>query len=137
MKRPRLARSVVHTTLWVDAAFELIAGATMLTLNASIADWLDVNRNLVVVAALIFIAAAIGIAAVALQPVPSRSVVSRLAALNLIGGAAVWFAVGLNWSQISPEGHWLVSAVADSFIAVAALEFLALRRSAPAAGSTG
>ena len=137
MKRPRFPRSPVHTALWVDAVFELIAGATLLALRGSVADWLNVDHNLVVVAGAVFLAAAIAIAGIAFKAEPSRSVVSTLAALNAVSGLAIWCVVALKWSEITPEGHWLVASAADSLIAVALLEFLALRRSAAATDSSG
>lgn len=136
MKRPHFARSAVHSALWVDAAFELVAGAAMLTLSRQVAGWLNVDRTLAVVAGLAFLAAAVAISVMALRQSPGRAVVSGLAALNLIGGVAVWSVVAFKWSQLSPEGRWLVSAVADSLVAVALLEFLALWRTAPTADSS-
>ena len=51
-------------------------------------------------------------------------------------GVAIWCVLPFVWSGISPEGRWMASAIADSFIAVAALEFLAIRRSGTAGGPT-
>ncbi len=128
MRRFRPASSPVHTALWVDAAFDLVAGLTLLLLHSRAASWLNVDGALVVVAAIVFLATAVGVVPIVLQREPARPVVTALAALNLIGGVAIWLVVALRWGDLTTEGHWLVAAIADSFIAVAALEFLALRR---------
>ena len=137
MRRLRPASSPLHTSLWVDAAFELIAGATLLLIHGRAARWLNVDGGMVVVAALVFVAAALVLSFLALQREPARSMVRSLAALNLIGGVAIWLVVALRWGDLSAEGHWLTAAIADSFMVVAALEFLALRRSEEAPHSTG
>ncbi|MBA4179077.1 MAG: hypothetical protein C0506_00670 [Anaerolinea sp.] len=127
---------MLHTALWVDAAFELVAGAVLLLLAGSVANWLDADRAIVSIAGVIFLGASAAIAGFALQPAPARRTVSTLAALNLIGGVAIWCVLPFVWSGISGEGRWMAAAIADSFIAVAALEFLALQRGAPATGVT-
>ncbi|MEP7215172.1 MAG: hypothetical protein ABI782_02910 [Anaerolineaceae bacterium] len=128
MRRLQPPRSPVHTAFWVDAAFEFVAGGAQLLLSDSIGRWLNVDRALIVTSGVVFIGAALAIALFALQAHPRRGVVSALAAANLAGGAAIWFMVALRWSEFAPQGRWLAAAVADSFVAVALLEFLALRR---------
>ena len=136
MTRLRINRSPVHTALWIDAAFELVAGVTLSTLNAQFARWLEVERSFVIAGGAVFLVAAVAIGAVALGRRPARPLISGLAALNLVGGLAIWCALGLAWGEISAEGRWVAAALADSFIAVAVLEFLALRRAQPFAEST-
>ncbi|MEO6398151.1 MAG: hypothetical protein ABIP13_06750, partial [Tepidiformaceae bacterium] len=125
MKRPRFPRSPLHTALWVDATFELVGGTMLLALRGSVADWLNVDRNFVSLAGAVFLVAAIAIAAIGFKAEPSRSVVSALAAFNALCGVVIWCVVASKWSEITPEGRWLVAAAADSLIAVALLEFLA------------
>ena len=126
--KPRLPRSPLHTALWVDAAFEVVAGALLLALRGPVADWLDAGQTMVGAAGLVFLAAGIAIGGIAVLAAPARSLVSILAALNLIGGIGIWCVLPFSWSEITPEGRWMASAIADSLIAVAALEFFALRR---------
>lgn len=136
MKRVHITRSPVHTALRIDAAFELVAGVALLTLNAQFGRWLEVERSFVIAVGAVFLLAAVAIGAVALRRRPSRPLISGLAVVNLIGGLAVWCAVALTWTSIAAEGRWVAAALADSLIAVAILEFLALRRCQPAAEST-
>ena len=136
MTRLRINRSPVHTALWIDAAFELVAGAAILGFSAPLARWLDVERSLLFIVTGIFLAAAVAVGLIALKPLPSRPLVSGLGALNLIGGLAIWCVLALTWTSIAAEGRWVGAALADSFIAVGILEFLALRRWQTVAEST-
>lgn len=128
MIRLRPTRSALHTALWVDVAFELMAGVALLVLASTLDTWLNVPASVVRIAGVVFVAAAVAIAIIALQPELPLNLVSGLAKLNLLGGVGIWLVLGVFWGDLTSEGRWLSSAIADSFIAIGVLEWLAVRR---------
>jgi len=60
-----------------------------------------------------------------------QSVLRPLAFGNLAAGAAIWVGAVITWSRFEPEGRWLIGAIADGFLALGLLEYLAIRREAP------
>lgn len=116
--------------LLADAGFEVLVAILLSGLVGRAHFWLNVERPITLVGALVFALVGIALAAVALSGRASEQFVRILAFANAAGGAAIWLAAALEWSQFEPGGHWLVAFVANGCLVLAALEYLALRRSA-------
>ncbi len=115
--------------LLADAGFEVLVAILLSGLVGRAHFWLNVERPITLVGALVFALVGIALAAVALSGRASEQFVRILAFANAAGGAAIWLAAALKWSQFEPGGHWLVAFVANGCLVLAALEYLALRRS--------
>ena len=116
--------------LLADAAFEAIVAVLLSGLVGRAHWWLNVERPVTLVGAIVFAVVAVLIAGAAFHPGTNERFVRALAFANLTGGLAIWVAAMLKWSQFEPEGHWLVAFVADGCLVFAALEFLTTRRAA-------
>ncbi|HEX6030837.1 MAG TPA: hypothetical protein VFY90_05345 [Tepidiformaceae bacterium] len=120
--------SPVRSALLLDAAFELVGAAMMVVAGGTFADLLNVNRIVLWIAAGVFLAAGIGIAAAVNADFESRELVWSLAVANIAGGVVLWVLLGVAWGHFEAGGRWLLGAVADMFILVGVLEIVALRR---------
>jgi len=121
------SRSPLSTVLWVDVTLELVVAALCFALAPTAADWFGLETGTLYVAGVVFLVAGIALIPLARKPAPST--VAPLAWANIIGGAVAWLVLMLAWSSFEPEGRWVLAAIADSFIAIGALEHFALRRS--------
>lgn len=121
------SRSPLSTVLWADVGLELLVAALCFALAGPASRWFDLEQGTLYVAGAVFLVAGIALIPLARKPAPST--VTPLAWANIIGGAAAWLVLVIAWSSFEPEGRWVLAAIADSFIAIGALELLALRRS--------
>ncbi len=127
-------QSIIRKVLFADAALEFIIGVALLGFVGSPDRWMDVDRGVTLVAAGVFLVAAIAVLVMALMPRTSRAAVQYLAFGNLTGGIAIWLFTILNWDRFLPEGHWFIGATADAFVLIGLLEFVALWRTQPLRG---
>lgn len=121
------SRSPLSTVVWADVTLELVVAALCFALARPAAGWFGLERGTLYVVGVVFLVAGIALIPLARKPTPGTVV--PLAWTNIIGGAAAWLVLVLAWSSFEPEGRWVLAAIADSFIAIGALEHLALRRS--------
>lgn len=119
---------IVRKVLWADAVLELILGFILLGLAGDPAGWLGTGTTVTFVAALVFVAAAVGVGVLAWLPSTSPETVRYLAFANIAGGVAVWGMTLLRWNDLTVEGRTLTGAAADAFILVGVLELVALAR---------
>jgi hypothetical protein len=122
---------VARRLLFADAAFE---GFVALALSGALGRahwWLNVERPVTIIAACVFLAAAAILLGAGLSRATPQSVLRPLAFGNLAAGAAIWVGAVITWSRFEPEGRWLIGAIADGFLALGLLEYLAIRREAP------
>lgn len=129
--RTRALSPVARRLLFADAAFEVFVALALSGALGRAHWWLNVERPVTMVAAFVFLAAALVLLGAGLNRATPQSVLRPLAFANLAAGAAIWVGAIITWSRFEPEGHWLVGAVADGFLALGLLEYLALRREAP------
>jgi hypothetical protein len=118
-----------RTAHWLDAALELVIAAALLAAFSPIAGWFDIAAGWVMGIGLVFAAAALAIGLLARSPNTSDSTVRALIMGNVAGGTAGWAILLFAWTSIDIEGRWLLGAASDSFILIAVLEMVALRRS--------
>jgi len=77
------------------------------------------------------IAAAFGVAAVAIVPIarqPRAQLVKVLAWGNTLGGAVLWGALAFYWTKWTPESRGMLAVVADGFVILGVIELFAVRR---------
>lgn len=120
------SRSPLSSVLWADVVLELVVAALCFGLASTAARWFGLETGTLYVAGVVFLVA--GVALIPLARKPAASTVTPLAWANIIGGGAAWLVLVIAWSSFEPEGRWVLAAIADSFIAIGALELLALRR---------
>ncbi len=116
----------VRRMLWLDAAVEAVAAVVLLALAGTVAAWFGLDATVIAVLGGVFVAAAVGVAVLALAPAPG--LVRILALLNIGVASAAWVVVIAAWGALSVEGRWLMGGAADAFILVGLLELRALRR---------
>jgi hypothetical protein len=125
----------LRAALYVDTAFELIAGATLIVFATTLGDWLRIGTASSVVAGVVFVGAGIAIVALARSRPLSAPSVQALAWANTAGGAAGWVVLAATWGALDPTGRATLGIASDVFIALGCWELLALRR-AEATSST-
>lgn len=121
------SRSPLSMVLWADVSLELVVAGLCFALAGAASHWFDLEQGTLYVAGAVFLVA--GVALIPLARKPAASTVTPLAWANIIGGGAAWLVLVIAWSSFEPEGRWVLAAIADSFIAIGALELVALRRS--------
>jgi hypothetical protein len=119
----------VRLALWVDAGLELVIAVGLVVAAGPIAGWFGVATWWAVAVGIVFAVAAMAIGLLARAPGTQASTVRTLALANVAGGMVGWAALVIAWPNIEVEGRWLLGAASDSFILIALLELVALRRS--------
>jgi hypothetical protein len=120
---------VLPALLCVDAAVELAVGVLLLAAPGWFAGAYAIPVDAAAALGAVFLLAAAAVAAIAARP--ERMTVRLLAAANATGGLLGWAAWLAAWPTIEPSGRWLAAALCDTFIALGALEWLALRSRVP------
>jgi hypothetical protein len=113
--------------LLLDALFEFLVGAMLIVFRSDFADGFELASGSVLVAGVVFLAAGVLLLGVLLRP--SDEVVRMVAVLNLAAGLGLWLVLAARWGDFDAEVRWFTTAVANMFVALAALEWLGLRRS--------
>ena len=119
---------LIRKILWADAAVETVVALVLTGVLGRVHWWLNVERPVTLIAAAIFLTAAIAVGFAARYPKTSPEFVRYLAFANIAGGAALWLGAMLNWDRFEPEGAWLIAATADAFVVLGLLELFGLRR---------
>ena len=122
--------SLTRKVLWADAAVELVVALVLTGAVGRVHWWLNVERPVTLIAAVVFFAAAFAVAWMAWSQKTAPALVRYLAFANIAGGAALWLGAMLNWDRFESEGAWLIAAIADAFVVVGLLELFALRQQA-------
>jgi hypothetical protein len=115
--------------LRLDAAFEFIAGLTLIIFAVPIGRWLAIGTTASLALGTAFLAAGLAVAAIARWREQDRGTVTFLALANTAGGAALWVVLIASWGALESPGRALAGASADAFIALGVLELRALRLS--------
>ena len=129
MERPKETLGpILRRVLAADAVLEAVIGVVLLGLVGKPHVWLDVDRGVTLIAAGVFLGAAIAVAVAAALPRTSAGFVRQLAFANVAGGLTLWAVLALQWDDFRTEGRWLVAAAADAFVLIGLVEVFALRR---------
>jgi hypothetical protein len=122
------AQRAFRLVLAADVLFEVAVGATLLLLREDAAAWFGIPEGVVVAIGVVFLATAVPIGLLALQPTPDRGLVAGLGWANVAGGVAGWLVFALAFGHFEPAGRWLLAAASDTAILIGAAELFALRR---------
>ncbi len=122
----RTASRPLRAVLVIDALFEFLVGAMLLLFRNDFATGLDVAPGAVLAAALVFVAA--GVALIGVLAWPADWIVRWVGLLNVAAGIAVWVLVALRWGTFESDARLLTTAVANMFLALGALQVIAVQR---------
>lgn len=98
--------SLTRKVLWADAAVELVVALVLTGAVGRVHWWLNVERPVTLIAAVVFFAAAFAVAWMAWSQKTAPALVRYLAFANIAGGAALWLGAMLNWDRFESEGAW-------------------------------
>jgi hypothetical protein len=124
--RTRMTELSLPGVLLADAIFEFAAGAMLIALAPTMGGWLSIDAWVCVALGVAFLVAGAGILALRRRPVDAAAV-RALALANLAGGALGWLALVVFWSTFEPGGRAALGVASDVFLALGALEVVALR----------
>jgi len=116
----------LRAVLIVDTAFEFLVGLLLLVFRDEFADGLDVASGAVAVAAVVFLGAGVALLGILFRP--TTGLVRLVALLNIAAGLALWLVLALRWGSFEADSRWFTTAVANTFLALGALEWLGIRR---------
>jgi hypothetical protein len=119
-------RSPAVLILWADSLFEALLAAACFALGSRLAGWFDLPRELFWLLGGVFAAASVVLGWLARE----RAIgwLPTAAVANVATGAALWVVAPFAWGSFSPEGRWLVSAVANACLLIGITQWLAWRR---------
>jgi hypothetical protein len=119
-------RSPAVLILWADSLFEALLAAACFALGSRLAAWFDLPRELFWLLGGVFAAASVVLGWLARE----RAIgwLPTAAVANVATGAALWVVAPFAWGSFSPEGRWLVSAVANACLLIGITQWLAWRR---------
>jgi hypothetical protein len=117
---------LLRAALLVDAVFEFAVGTALVLARGEFARWWGIPEAVAVALGVVFLIAGAAIAAIGLRSRPAA--VAVLAIANIIGAVAGWLLFIGAYPHLSPEGRWLIAAIADTALALGVVEWLLLSR---------
>ena len=117
---------ILRAVLLADAAFEFVVAVLLFAATNRVANWLDLERSVVLTVAVVFLVA--GVALLALAWRPERQHVWSLAVVNVAFGLAGWLWLVIDWDRFSTDGRYVLGAVCDAAILIGLAEWFAVRQ---------
>ena|SRR5579859_4522297 len=109
-----------------DGIFQIGVGVVLLLEASSIAGWLNVSGEVILIAAVIALVSGLATLYLAQRPLNPRLL--RIGALtNLAGVVIVGIILALDWNGFVNEGRWFLALLADGFLILGVAEWYGQR----------
>ena len=109
-----------------DGIFQMGVGLGVLLENSSLANWLNVNAEVVLIVAAVAVVSGIGTLYLAQRSLNPKLLLFG-AISNLVGVVLVGIVLALDWNNFLNEGRWFLAFLADAFLILGVAEFYVRR----------